>query len=96
MNELLLYLKEQFQFEIVKKEKTFVTIRCEKADADRFNEVTQRVLKELTTTSQIKFYKLGMEKQYYVYKIYFVFDTSLDSEKLLELYKEQVTVDEKT
>lgn len=95
MNELLFYLKEQFQFEVVKREKTYVTIRCEKVNADKFNDITQKVLKELTTTSQIKFYKLGMEKQYYVYKIYFVFDTSLDSEKLLELYKEQISVNEK-
>jgi len=36
-----------------------------------------------------------MEKQYYVYKIYFVLDTSLDSEKLLELYKNQISKDEK-
>lgn len=91
MNELIVFLKENFNFEIVKRDKTFIVIRCEKSDADRFTEITQKVMSGVTTTSQIKIYKLGMERQYYIYKIHFVLDTSLDSEKFYELYKEQVS-----
>lgn len=87
MNELISYLKQHFDFEVVKKEKNVITVRWERENAYKFKSITEKVLSDSTTTPIIKFYKLGLEKQYYVYKIYFIFNTEFDSEKVLELYK---------
>ena len=94
MDELILYLKEIFEFEVVRRDKTSIVIRWEKINADKFQTITQKVLDKLSTTSTIKIYKLGTEQQYQVYRIFFVLDIDLDSEKLVELYKTELSVED--
>jgi len=89
MNNLIIYLKEHFQFEVVKKGNDFITVRWEKQTADKFKELTENALKDLTT-STIKIYKLGTEQQYHVYKIYFMANTEFGMEKILEAYKSSI------
>lgn len=87
MDDLIIYLKEQFEFEVVKKDKTSIVVRWEQSNADKFQKITKDILSELTTTSSIKIYRLGAEKQYQIYRLYFLLSTDLDSAKLKELYK---------
>lgn len=92
MNELLSLLKEQYSFEIVKNNTTDVIIRCLKPNMVKFASKINEIVSE-TASIDIKLYHMGDEKQYSIYRIYFVTNTSLDMEKLKSYFENKQTTE---